>query len=254
MKKSSIIFLIILIAFTTYAQDKGKFSFEFGYGIGQVGMCNLNQFYIDSLAKPQKIFKENIKTANHGFVCVRYQPSNLFDIGLYGGIQQSELKGNPIFASTDETGSNIAIYQGASSLLIQSAGYGITTNIHINHILKWHEKESKFLKGSRLLTEIRIGNSLSNATINVHYPTLPIASSYALYHANNIEGQAALKFEYDYLKRSVINGIGLKIGYNYLNTKTLRNPFNQDWKVLNDKTINLNFSGWFSSIYLVFGK
>ncbi len=253
MKKSAIIFLIVLISCTTFAQDKGKFSFEAGYGIGQVGMCKLNQFYIDSLAKPQGLFKDNIKTAKHGFIAMRYQPFNLFDIGLYGNIQQAELKGNPIFYSSDEIG-NTTANQGTSSLLIQSVGYGLTTNIHINHILKWHEKESKFLKRSRLLAEIRVGNTISNATINIHYPTLPIASSYARYHANNIEVQAALKFEYDYLKKSLISGIGLKIGYNYLNTKTLKNPFNEDWKVLNDKTINLNLSGWFASIYLVFGK
>jgi hypothetical protein len=244
---------MLTMTVTSYAQDKGKLSFEAGYGIGQVGMCKLNQFYIDSLAKPQLLFKDNIKTTNHGFVGVRYQPSKLFDIGLYGNLQQSELKGNPIFNSSDDIG-NITENHGTSSLLIQSVGYGITTNIHINHILKWHEKESKFLNRSRLLTELRVGNSLSNATINVHYPTLPIASSYALYHANNIESQAALKFEYDYLKKSLVCGIGFKIGYNHLNAKTLKNPFNEDWKVLNDKSINLNFSGWFGSIYLVFGK
>lgn len=253
MKKSAIFFLIVLISCTTFAQDKSKFSFEFGYGIGQVGMCKLNQFYIDSLAKTQKIFKDNIKTANHGFVCVRYQPSNLFDIGLYGNIQQAELKGNPIFYSSDEIG-NTTANNGTSSLIIQSIGYGITTNVHINHILKWHEKESKFLNRSRLLAELRAGNAMSNATINIHYPTLAIASSYYRFHTTDIAGQAALKFEYDYLDKVVISGIGLKIGYNYLNTKTLQNPYNEDWKVLNDKTINLNFSGWFASIYLVFGK
>lgn len=253
MKNTVIIFLMLSLAFTTYSQDKGKFSFEFGYGIGQVGMCKLNQFYIDSLAKPQGLFKDNIKIARNGFIGVRYQPSNLFDIGLYGSILRTELKGNPIFYSSNEIG-NTTANQGASSLIIQSAGYGLTTNIHINHILKWHEKESTFLKRCRLLTEIRVGNSMSNATINVHYPTLPIATSYARYHANNIEGQAALKFEYDYLKKSVVSGVGLKIGYNYLSTKTLKNTFDEDWKVLNDKPINLNFSGWFASIYLVFGK
>jgi hypothetical protein len=253
MKKSFILSLMLSLAFTTLAQDEGKFSFEFGYGIGQVAMCKLNQFYIDSLGKPLGLFNANITTTNHGFVSVRYQPFNPFDIGLYGNIQQAELKGNPIFYSSDEIG-NTSANHGTSHLLLQSVGYGITTNIHINHILKWHQKESKFLNRSRLLTEFRVGNSFSNATINVQYPTLPIASSYVRYHAQNIEGQAALKFEYDYLKRSVINGIGLKIGYNYLNTKTLRNSFNETWKVLNDKTINLDFSGWFASVYLVFAK
>lgn len=253
MKHKLILILTLSITIATSAQDKGKFSCEFGYGTGQVAMCKLNQYYIDSLAKPQNLFKDNVKMANHGFACVRYQPGNLFDIGFFGSMMQSEIKSNPVFYSSDEIG-NTTVNQGSSSLLIQSFGYGLTSNIHINHILKWYEKKSNFLKRSRLLTEFRVGSSLSTATINIHYPTLPIANNYFRYYANGIDGQLALKFEYDYLKEAMVSGIGLRVGYNYSNTRSMKNQYSEDWKVLNGKAINLNFSGWFASIYLVVAK
>jgi len=251
----NVITLLVLLIFSSenFAQKIGKLSLEFGYGVQQVDMSRLNQYYLDSLAKPQGLFKENIKTANQFFIGVRYQPYTLLDLGVYGNFLQKELIGNPIFYSTDDLGNATAV-NGKSSLMLLSASYGLTSNIHINHILKWQEKESNFLNRSRLLVELRIGNSISNANINVQYPALPIASTYVRYQTINFESQAAVKFEYDYLKRSLINSVGLKFGYNYLNTTTLRNQFDKDWNVLNDKTINLNFSGWFASVYLVLAK
>jgi hypothetical protein len=253
MKHTLILILTLSITITTSAQDKGKFSCEFGYGTGQVAMCKLNQYYIDSLAKPQKQFKDDIKMANHGFACVRYQPGNLFDIGFFGSMMQSEIKSNPAFYSSDEVG-NTNSNQGSSSLLVQSLGYGITTNIHINQMLKWQEKQSTFLKRCRLLTEVRVGSSISSAIININFPTLPIANTYSRYHTNDFDGQIALKLEYDFFKCSMLSGLGLRVGYNYSNTKTMKDQYSEEWKVLNGKAINLNFSGWFASIYLVFAK
>lgn len=254
MKKTQVIMLIILSSLASFAQDKGKFSFEFGGGGQEVNMGKLNQYYIDSIAKPQGIFKDHIKSTNHGFCGVRYQPAKIFDIGLYGSLQRTEQKGNPTFYTSDEIG-NATVNYGTSNLLIQSIGFGITSNIHVNYILKWHKKEGKFLNRSRLLAEFRLGCAMSNASIKIHYPTLdPIASSYARFSSNSADGQAALKFEYDYLKRSLVSSIGFKAGYSFSKTKTLLTPYDDDWKVLNDKTINLNFSGWFASVYLVFAK
>jgi hypothetical protein len=256
MKNKILYSLIMLLSLPAISQDKGKLSFEIGYGRQQISMSNLNNFYLDNFAIPREIFQTNLTTAKKVFMGVRYQQSNYFDFGFYCNSQKTSLNGFPYSVFNDESGSGINLVQGSSNLLVNSFGFGITSNIHLNYFLKLQEKKSKFLNRSKILFELNVGKSISMAKINILF-SLPYTyngSNFQTKNINSFESQIALKFEYEYLKSKIVSGIGIKLGYQYLKTNTLKDQFGEEWLVEYDQKINLDFSGYFAGLYLTISK
>ena len=101
--------------------------------------------------------------------------------------------------------------------------------------------------------ELNAGIGFSRASLDFRDPELIGGSTYNYFMSRDFQGQANLKFEYDYLKSPVISSIGLKFGYQYFNTHTLKDRNGENWVVQNT-LINLNFSGVFGMVYLGVGK
>ena len=216
-------------------------------------MCKINQHYIDSFAKPAGYLNSNLSSAKHAFAAFRFQPANVFDIGLYGTYQSAIANGNPTIIQQDEFG-NVTTHYGTNILRVSAIGVGITSNIFISHFLKFRQKESDFLKRCRIAVEINGGIGFSRATLDILYPTYIQASQFYDYSSSNdFQGQFSLKFEYDYLKNAIVSSVGVKCGFQYLHTKTITNHQGIDW-ISHGKPINLDFGGFLGSVYLVFGK
>jgi len=249
--------LIIVIVLTTFSinvnAQKNKLSFDFGYGINNFSMKNLNQFYIDSFASKLDYLDNHIEKGFNSFVAIKYQPLEIFDIGFYSNYIYGETNGNPKFVETDNFGTPLNTHTGNFKLYAESIGFGITNSWYISHILNFKSKKSKFIQNFRIATEINIGVAFSKSTTDYRFTNYQLASSYNFYTSKDFDLQLALKFEYDIVKQPLVSTIGLKFGYKQLKTKTLNNIYQEEWKTLN-KPINLDFSGFFGSIYLSFGK
>lgn len=253
MKKLLVIVVVITISTNINAQ-KNKLSFDFGYGINSFSMKNLNQFYIDSFAGNLNLLETPIKKGFNGFTSIKYQPTELFDVGFYGNYQFGETKNNLVTNITDFTGQIIETHNGTFQLKTEAIGVGITNSWYISHLLKFQEKESQFLQRFRIATELNLGVGFSRVTSDIQYPTYKQATFYEFFTSTDFQGQIALKFEYDYIKKPLVSTIGFKIGYQFFKTKTVIDRYNAEWIVLDKYPINLGFSGLFGSIYLGFGK
>jgi hypothetical protein len=254
MKNKILYSLIMLLSLPAISQDKGKLSFELGYGRQQISMSNLNNFYLDNFAIPLEIFQTNFTTAKKVFTGVRYQPSNYFDFGFYCNGLKSEINGTPSINTTDNEGFLIEKIQGTSNLFVNSFGYGITTNIHLNYFLKLHEKQSKFLNRIKILGELNMGQSIASAKGYIYY-SFPFSSSiFQTQNTKSFETEFSIKFQYDYIKSPILSGVGVKFGYQSLKTKTLKNQLGEEWVIENKSKINLDFSGYFAGLYLTIGK
>ena len=64
----------------------------------------------------------------------------------------------------------------------------------------------------------------------------------------------AIKYEYEYLNSPIIGSIGISVGYQYFVTNKLKDKYIEEWQVKNSEAINLDFSGFYYSIYIIFGK
>lgn len=252
--KTTFLILTLLISSVSFSQNKNKLSFEFGYGANSFSMKNLNQYYIDSFAVKLDLLDTPIKKGFNGFASVKYQPAELFDVGFYGKYQFGETIGSPSINETDLTGNLIASHKGEFILKTEAVSIGLTNSWYISHLLKFQNKESKFLQNFRIATELNAGVGFSKITSDVQYPTYKQATFYEFFTSTDFQGQIALKFEYDYTSKPIINTIGFKIGYQYFKTKTVKDRYTNEWIVLDEYPINLDFSGLFGAIYLSFGK
>lgn len=252
--KTPILILVLFISSVSFSQNRNKLSVDFGYGVNSFSMKNINQFYIDSFATKFNQLENHIKKGYNGFTSLKYQPVNLFDIGLYGNYQFGETIGYPKVDETDGLGQIIATHEGKYILKTEAIGIGITNSWYISQLLNFQEKESKFLQRFRIATELNAGVGFSKVTADIQYPTYKLGTFYDYFTSTDFQGQVALKFEYDYTLKPIIGTIGFKIGYQYFKTKTVKDRYNEDWNVLNKYPINLDFSSLFGAVYLSFGK
>ena len=254
MKKIVAIIYILFCALVGFSQNKDKLSFELGYGLNSFSMQNINQYYIDSFATKFNLLENHIKKGYNGFASVKYQPANLFDLGVYGNYQYGETIGNPIANETDNFGQIVTTHEGKFILKTEAIGIGITNSWYLSHLLKFEEKESKFLNRFRIATELNAGIGFSKVTSDIQYPTYKQATFYEFFTSTDFQGQIALKFEYDYTLKPVIGTIGFKVGYQYFKTKTVKDRYGAEWIVLDQYPINLDFSSLYGAVYISFGK
>lgn len=253
MKKSTII--LILFPFLSFAQSKHKLTFEIESGIHSYSMNKLNSLYIDSFAIPNKSLNSTLKMGNSFNLAIKYKPINLFDIGLYGKYQYGKTKGNPELNFFDDIEQKIITHKGEYTLLANAISIGITNSWYISHLLKFQEKESKFLNRFHVATELNLGIGFSKVTSDIRYPTYKVVDFYSYHTSTDFQGHLAVKLEYDYVVKPIISSIGLKFGYQYFRTQSVQDKYSDKWLVLTEQeTINLDFSGFFSSIYFSFGK
>ncbi len=246
--------LLMLFPLVCFAQNQNKLSFELGIGNNNFSMKDLNQFYVDSIAVKNEMLDKGISAGNQFFMGIKYRPNSLFDIGFYGNYQTGKTAGRPKQILTDNFGNQIGTKEIDFILKTEAIGLGISNCWYISHFLKFQEKENKILNRFHIGLELNAGIGFSRASLDFRDPELIGGSTYNYFMSRDFQGQANLKFEYDYLKSPVISSIGLKFGYQYFNTQTLKDRNGENWVVQGNTPINLNFSGVFGMVYLSVGK
>jgi hypothetical protein len=251
---STIAFVFLAIAGS--AQNPNKLSFEFGGGVNTFAMRQFNQHYVDSFALDLGWLDNGINYGFNGQGSVRFQPTGLFDVGVYGNFQLGKSSGSPHFVTTNEWGLPIDTVYGTNTVTAQSVGVGVSNSWFLSHVLKFHEKESGFLQRFRIAIELNTGVAFSTLIQDAQFELeeFNFPSNYNRLTSTDFQGLVALKLEYDYLKSPMIGTIGLKLGYQYLRTATLQDRTGKEWRVLDEQPIHLDFSGFIGSVYLAFGK
>lgn len=248
--------LFLFILFSVSAQNKNKLSFEFGYGLSSLAMNDFNKNYIHNSIHDFTgvVFQDDIKKGYHSFLNLKYQPTELFDVGCYGNFQKGSTSAPLKIIFTDDYGRPVDTIHGDLIVTTQAIGVGLTSNWYVSYLLGFHEAESKFLQHFKIATELSAGVGFSKVTGNNKYPDYTLGSSFFQTTSKDFQGQIALKCEYDYVTHPVFASIGFKVGYQYFKTNTLKTSNGQDWIVNGEHSIHLDFSGVFASIYLGVGK
>lgn len=254
--KNIIIITLSLLCATIRAQDnQNRLSFEFGYGVNSYSMGKLNEFYIDSFAlKPHiNVLQDYIKSGQQFRLGINYKPIGLFDFGLYGSYQYGNSKSRPLWTETDEFGAPIQEHRGSFELRTEAISVGINTTWYVSHLLKFQEKENT-LNRFHFGIELNGGIGFSKAVADMRYETYPIGSFYEYFSSRDFQGQVGLKAEYDFTKYPLFTTLGIRFGYQYFRTKTVKDRLGRDWEVLGQYPINLDFSGFYFGTYLKLGR
>jgi hypothetical protein len=255
--KNIIIISLSFLCLAVKAQVKqNRLSFEFGYGINGYSMGKLNEFYIDSFAlKPHiNLLQDHIKLGQQFRLGINYRPIGLFDFGLYGSYQYGNSTSKPVITETDEWGWPIKLHRGSFELRTEAISVGINTTWFVSHLLKFQDKENT-LNRFHFGIELNGGIGFSKAIVDKRCETYPNGSFYDYFSSRDFQGELGLKAEYDFIKSPVFTTLGIRFGYQYFRTKTVKDRLGRDWEVLEQKySINLDFSGFYLGTYLKLGR
>jgi hypothetical protein len=254
MRKSLMGALVVVSNFVYAQEKKDALSFDFGYSINSYSMGKLNEFYIDSFAfQPNINLLQNKITKGQQYrLGLNYQPTGLFDIGIFGSYQFGNSTSNPLITQTDDWGFPIQEHRGNFELRTEAFGVGVSTTWYITHLLKFQEKENT-LNRLHIGIELNAGVGYSKAILDLRFETLSFAS-YNDFNSRDFQGQAGLKVEYDFTKNPIFTTLGIRAGYQYFRTRTIKDRLDKEWVVLDTYPINLDFSGLYLGAYLKFGK
>lgn len=247
--------LFVYISNLAKAQNN-KLSFEFSCGQHFFSMENYNRYYIDAAGIENWGFKDGMKKGIGFYTAIKYKPTKLFDIGLSGNYQSGKTIGSPEMKIFNIMGEVIETHYGDFQYKSETIGVGLVNSWYVDHILKFEEKRFRFINRCHLAIELYGGMGFSKMTSDLKYPTYPIApGNFKIFTSDrDFQSQIALKLEFDYLKSPIIGSIGLKGGYQYFRTKTLKDRLGKEWIVTGNHPINLDFSGFFGAVFLTVGK
>lgn len=236
-------------------ENQNRLSFEFGYGINCYSMGKLNEFYIDSFASKSNVnlLQNKITSGQQIRFSTSYKPNGFYDLGLYCNYQVGQSSSETKVNEVDESGGGIQEHNGSFELSTEALGIGITTTMYVSHLLKFQEKEN-LLNRFHFGIELNGGVGLSKAIADLRYSDYPIASYYDFFNSRDFQGQVGLKAEYDFTKSPVFTTLGIRFGYQYFRTKTVKDRLGIGWEVLGQYPINLDFSGFYFGTYLKLGR
>ncbi|MEX1192952.1 MAG: hypothetical protein WEA99_13370 [Brumimicrobium sp.] len=244
---------ILVLTKVLFGQEHKTFSFDFSYGINQYKMNEVNLFYIDSFAAlPENdLLRDYVKRGKSFRLGVNYAPISWLDIGIYGNYQFSSLKSSPWKAYNDPELGETVYNKSYFELRTEAISLGLGSTFYF----------SELFKAKDLFTEIRLGLELNGgisftkiSPIHLVYTFTTFDLTEEYFSKEIFQGQIGLKLEYDFTQQPIFTTLGLKAGYQFLKTGTVRDAAGQEW-LINDKyPINLDFSGFYYGVYLKIGK
>ncbi|MGM0479036.1 MAG: hypothetical protein ACQERC_07410 [Bacteroidota bacterium] len=253
--KTLIICIAICPAFLAQHQTE-ELSVEVGYGFNKYSMENLNRYFIDSVASQSnpKILDKKIESGQSFSASLNYRPSRYFNVGLFASYQYGSQNSTSTFQETDNFGNFIAQHERNYELKAEAMTAGISSTLFLNALLKWEQKENKLLQNLRIGVGFNGGFGCSKVTSDMRSKSLPQASYYDFYESMDFQGQTFLDVSYYMTENNMFSSIGMKLGYQYFVTKTVRDRLNNEWIVQNEHPVNLDFSGLFIGAYIMIGK
>lgn len=255
--KLRVLIICISICPALFAQfETEKLSFEFGYGLNKYSMENLNRYFIDSVTSQSnpKILDKKIEKGQKFDLSINYRPSKYFNIGLFSSYQYGSQSSAPKFIETDNFGNVIAKHERSYELKTQAISFGINSTLFLNTLLKLDQKNSKFLQNLKLGVGLNGGAAYSKVISDMRSKSFPSASYYEFFESMDFQGQAFIDIGYYFSKSNLFSSIGIKLGYQYFVTKTVRDRLDNEWVIFNEYPINLDFSGFFIGTYIMIGK
>ncbi|MBI2257563.1 MAG: hypothetical protein HYU67_01540 [Flavobacteriia bacterium] len=245
MKIKIVLVFLLLFVGELQAQKGVRFFFEVSGGVNSFAMERFNQYYVDSFAKINNI--HDVKTTK-GFnrsVVFHYFISSTFSIGTtFTYLYSKEKFENATIDFPYNESSNII----NSDIIIQNDAkiFGLSVAYYLPFFRKKTNFYTKHFSSSINAT---FGYAYTKSLLN--YSTV---NRQLDFKARNIFASFALGIDYKITKKLFFSSIGIKIGYNQLESKVLKDKDNTDWIVLGYYPINLDFSGFYGSLVFKLGK
>lgn len=249
---------------TCLAQDKHDFSVEFNVNRTNYNMKNVDGYLADTIAFPPFYFGngsyDKIRTGFDYGLTMNYQLLNFLDLGVMLAYQESEVSRLYNQSYTDPYDPSLSYsYDGRTDFKTSAVTVGLSTNVYLNKLLHLDTKDSKFLQRLQWAIGVQGGVAFNAFDFsNGLYPQINLINypNRLTYHftAKNIHGKVEMKLGFKFVDKTLFSCVGLKVGYQLLNTATGKDGFGVPLKYGDDQTVKMNFSGLYYGVYLKIGK
>lgn len=263
MKK--IVLTLLLFPFLLFSQEKGTFMIEAQANYTKNHFSEINDLINNrNFVGSEHYDPAYLKNGMSYGLNVSYVVLPLLNIGFYGEFQNNSITQKMYNEFEDFLGNKqIDIIQ--SNYNIQSYNLGISTDFILNNFSFWKDKSWLSRIDSKISIQMGYGKSffnVSSKTIDSEYSienNIEIDDGgrelfNAVYASDGFQFIASLKIGYILSKNHYFSSIGIKMGYQYFISSSLRIGRKNTPSYFNDLNTKLDFSGLNAGIYLTFGK
>jgi hypothetical protein len=263
MKK--IVLTLLLFPFLLFSQEKGTFMIEAQANYTKNHFSEINDLINNrNFVGSEHYDPAYLKNGMSYGLNVSYVVLPLLNIGFYGEFQNNSITQKMYNEFEDFLGNKqIDIIQ--SNYNIQSYNLGISTDFILNNFSFWKDKSWLSRIDSKISIQMGYGKSffnVSSKTIDSEYSienNIEIDDGgrelfNAVYASDGFQFIASLKIGYILSKNHYFSSIGIKMGYQYFISSSLRIGRKNTPSYFNDLNTKLDFSGLNAGIYLTFGR
>lgn len=245
----------LFITLAMYGQKKGALGIEVSTSYNQYNLGEFNKS-IDKMNSSSPLilnmdeYSEISGGEGYG-LAVNLQISQCFNLGIYGEYFSGKSQNEFILISGGDFGMPIDTAYWTRHHEVNSSVFGLKSCYFLSKSNFW--KNYGWLSKVESAIELSVGYSFSRF---IFYNKISGVSSGTGKEVNKVSGihlKSQFKIGYLLTNGTYFSSIGLKVGYQYLHTSSLKGAqFNYFFN--EESAPRLNFSGLTAGIYLTFGK
>ena len=255
-------FLLFFLPIFVFAQNKKDIFYNFEYTIGSGKMEMMNHFLADTgyfNGSKYSTPPTNTLSKTHGFELeIGYQPFHFQDFSFGFSYSFCDIHRTPSITIEDPVyPGQFVSYFGHYQLKLSRFHFLMGSQTHFDKLFHFDENTSQFMQRLKLAGVYQIGLGKVQF-LQEEYFQDPFAFNLPLLgNAINLNGQLACLLGYQLNKGTIVNSIGLKLGYNFNFSKNLKDAADREliyYQGLAPVPMKLDFSGWFIGLSFAVAK
>jgi len=242
------------------AQEWKLFNLELGVNRHLYKMVDLNERFVQRAIDSDTAHLTEY--LNRGFQVqarASFRWKRYFDLGLNLGYQRGKTEHNPrARIHVDNVGGfPFWIYDsidGISGVKVHGFTSGLNSTFYVSELLNFSQKEN-WLNRVHFGIDFQLGYAFSRVSVYNGWPGsfMQNANFYGEYDSHFIYGQIGLKAEYHLTRSDLLSAIGIRGGYQFYKTGTVKTVTNIEWRI-EGEPMRLDFSGFYFGVYLKLGR
>lgn len=262
MKKQILFSIAIFSAFFGSSQAQEKpwklFNLELGVNRHHFKMDDLNNRFVQrAIDSDTMLLTEHLTRGFQVQARTSFRVHKLFDVGLSLGYQNGKTEHNPRAYIQIDYNSPFGIYdsvEGVYGVKVHGFTGGLSSSFYFSELLNFSQREN-WLNRLGLALDFQLGYAFSRVSVYNGWPGsyFQFANYYREYDSQSLFGQVGFKAEYDLLRSDMLASIGVRGGYQFYKTGTVKTITDIEWRV-DGEAMRLDFSGVYFGVFVKLGR
>jgi hypothetical protein len=262
MKKQILFTIAFFTAFFGNIQAQENpwklFNLELGINRHQYKMDELNERFVQrAINSDTALLTDYLNRGIQLQARTSFRVHRLFDVGLSLGYQYGKTEHNPRAHIQVDYVSPSGIYdsiEGVYGVKVHGFTSGLSSSFYFSELLNFSQKEN-WMNRVSLALDFQLGYAFSRVSVYNGWPGsyFQYANYYREYDSHSLFGQVGFKAEYELTRSDLLTAIGIRGGYQFYKTGTVKTITDIEWRV-DGEPMRLDFSGLYFGVFLMLGR